>query len=199
MRASRRRTAHALQITLIGAVLLISLLISACSARVSLGGTQPSGAATSTPDASAQDQIPTPTDALLIPPRRLQPTHAPTRTPTPRPAQIPAAPEATGKVILVSLSRQQVYAYQDGALAFTFTVETGRPELPTPTGVFHVFQKECSDKRWVSNTAPTAAHNAQCVEHQGDGYQEVFNSPWPQGSPYWYAPTHINYAMKFRR
>jgi L,D-transpeptidase-like protein len=49
----------------------------------------------------------------------------------------------------------------------------------------------------VSNTAPTTSHNAQCVEHQGDGFQEVFNSPWPQGSPYWYAPTHINYAMKF--
>jgi lipoprotein-anchoring transpeptidase ErfK/SrfK len=197
MRASRRRTTHALQITLTVAVLLISLLISACSARVSLGGTQPSSAATSTPDASAQDQIPTPTTAP-DPTATLQPTHAPTRTPTPRPASIPAAPEATGKVILVSLSRQQLYAYEDGALAFTFTVETGRPELPTPTGVFHVFKKDCSDKRWVSNTAPTASHNAQCVEHQGDGYPEVFNSPWPQGSPYWYAPTHINYAMKFR-
>jgi lipoprotein-anchoring transpeptidase ErfK/SrfK len=174
-------------------VLLAAILTTACSARVSLGGTQPQ--ATNTPDASAQDQIPTPTTPP-DPTVTLEPTRAPTATP--RPAGVPAAPEDSGKVILVSLSRQQLYAYKDGALAFTFTVETGRPELPTPTDVFHVFKKECSDKRWVSNTAPTTSHNAQCVEHQGDGYQEVFNSPWPQGSPYWYAPTHINYAMKFR-
>jgi lipoprotein-anchoring transpeptidase ErfK/SrfK len=184
---------------LTGVMLLTSLLVTACTAQVSLGGTQP--AATTTPDAIAQDQIPTPPTALdptATSKPTHAPTHAPTRTPTPRPAQAPAAPEATGKVILVSLSRQQLYAYQDGALAFTFLVETGRPELPTPTGVFHVLKKECSDKRWVSNSGPTTTHNAQCVEHQGDGYQEVFNSPWPQGSPYWYAPTHINYAMKFR-
>src|SRR6476661_509843 len=92
MRIPGRGVAHALQIALTGLVVLTSLLMTACSARVSLGATQP----------------------------------AATRTPTPRPAQIPPAPEATGKVILVSLSRQQLYAYQDGALAFTFTVETGR-------------------------------------------------------------------------
>jgi lipoprotein-anchoring transpeptidase ErfK/SrfK len=188
------------RIALTAILLLTSLLAAACSAQVSLGGPQ-SATATNTPDASAQDELPTPT-VSLNPTATLEPTQAPTpgatSTPTPRPAPIPAAPETSGKVILVSLSRQQLYAYQDGALAFTFTVETGRPELPTPTGVFHVFRKDCSDLRWVSNNAPTTSHNAQCVEHQGDGYQEVFNSPWPQGSPYWYAPTHINYAMKFR-
>jgi lipoprotein-anchoring transpeptidase ErfK/SrfK len=176
----------------------VSLLMTSCSAHLSFGGAQPT--ATTTPDASAQDQIPTPTIAPA-PTATLEPTLPPTRTPTPSPATIPAtipaAPEATGKVILVSLSRQQLYAYRDGALAFTFTVETGRPELPTPTGVYHVYLKACSDKRWTSNSAPTASHNVQCVEHQGDGFQEVFNSPWPQGSPYWYAPTHINYAMEF--
>ena len=148
---------HTLRITLSGILLGASLLLAACSAQVGFGGTRPP--ATSTPDASAQDQIPTPTTAP-DPTETLVPTLAPTRTPTPRPAGVPAAPVDTGKVILVSLSRQQLYAYQDGALAFTFTVETGRPELPTPTGVFHVFKKDCSDKRWLSNTAPTAAHNA---------------------------------------
>lgn len=197
MRLPWRWNLHALQNGMTGTFLLTALLIAGCTVNVSPGGTSPSGTATSTPDASAQDQIPTPTVAP-DPTATLEPTRAPTRAPTPRPDAAPAAPEATGKVILVSLSRQQLYAYRDGALAFTFTVETGRPELPTPTGVFHVFLKDCSDKRWTSNTAPTTAHNAQCAEHLGDGYAEVFNSPWPQGSPYWYAPTHINYAMKFR-
>jgi lipoprotein-anchoring transpeptidase ErfK/SrfK len=193
MRLPRRRNLHALQVGVTGIFVLTALLIAGCTVNVSPGGARPSGTATSTPDASAQDQIPTPSVAP-DPTATLEPT----RAPTPRPDTTPAAPEDTGKVILVSLSRQQLYAYRDGALAFTFTVETGRPELPTPTGVFHVFLKDCSDKRWTSNAAPTKAHNAQCVEHQGDGYAEVFNSPWPQGSPYWYAPTHINYAMKFR-
>jgi lipoprotein-anchoring transpeptidase ErfK/SrfK len=194
MRASSRQSAHALRITLSGILLGLSLLMTACSAHLSFGGAQRT--ATTTPDASAQDQIPTPTLAPNAT-ATLEPTLPPTRTPTPRPAAIPAAPVEIGKVVLVSLSRQQLYAYRDGALAFTFTVETGRPELPTPTGVYHVYLKACSDKRWTSNSAPTASHNAQCVEHQGDGFQEVFNSPWPQGSPYWYAPTHINYAMEF--
>jgi lipoprotein-anchoring transpeptidase ErfK/SrfK len=203
MRTPRSRKSHVARMALTVAFLLVSLLVAACSARVSFGGTQTPGAsaATSTPDlASAQDEVPTPTYAPE-PTVTPEPTHAPTRTltrtPTPRPAGIPAAPVDTGQVILVSLSRQQLYAYRNGALAFTFTVETGRPELPTPTGVFHVFLKECSDKRWTSNAAPTTSHNVNCVEHNGDGYQEVFNSPWPEGSPYWYAPTHINYAMEF--
>jgi lipoprotein-anchoring transpeptidase ErfK/SrfK len=101
-------------------------------------------------------------------------------------------------VILVSLARQQLYAYQNGSLAFTFTVETGRPELPTPTGVYHIFLKNCSDKRWTNNAGPTASHNVNCVQHNGDGFQEMFRSPWPVGSANWYAPTHINYAMEFR-
>lgn len=81
---------------------------------------------------------------------------------------------------------------------FTFTVETGRPELPTPTGVFHVFLKNCSDLRWTSNSAPTTRHNVNCVEHNGDRHQAMFTSPWPAGSANWYAPTHINYALEFK-
>jgi hypothetical protein len=129
-------------------VLFTALLVTACAAQVPLGRTLPQ--ATNAPDASAQDVVPATTVSR-------DPTLALMPAPTSRPSGIPAAPEATGKVILVSLSRQQLYAYQDGALAFTFSVETRRPALPTPTGVFHVFQKACSDKRWVSNTAPTAA------------------------------------------
>lgn len=76
-----------------------------------------------------------------------------------------------GKVIKVSLSQQHLYAYEDGKLVFSVLVATGRPELPTPTGTYHVFLKQ----------SPT-----------------TFYSPWPKGSPYYYEPTHINYALEFR-
>jgi lipoprotein-anchoring transpeptidase ErfK/SrfK len=76
-----------------------------------------------------------------------------------------------GKVIMVSLSKQWLYAYQDGTQVYSTAVMTGRPALPTPTGTYHVFLK----------LSPT-----------------TFYSPFPQGSPYWYAPTFIHYALEWR-
>lgn len=182
-------------------IALLALALAACGAS-----TSPVSQVTATPTYS-QDIIPsptatatpvaTPTPAPTTPPPAPSPTAKPSPTATPAPTT-PPAPLASGRVILVSLARQRLYAYQDGALAFTFTVETGRPELPTPTGVYHVFLKECSDLRWTSNSAPTASHNVNCVEHDGDGNRAMFVSPWPKGSPNWYAPTHINYAMEFK-
>ncbi len=189
------------QASLLALVLLFTL--AACTLQKS--PTSPTSRATPTSTlepANDQDIIPSPTPTtaptqLPTPTTKPTPTPPPNPTPTP-PPNIPPAPLASGKVILVSLSRQQLYAYQNGALAFTFTVETGRPELPTPTGVYHVFLKNCSDKRWTNNNAPMASHNVNCVEHNGDGHQAVFTSPWPVGSPNWYAPTHINYALEFK-
>lgn len=188
--------------------LMLLLTLAACAPLA-----PPTGQVTPTatlPPANDQDLIPSPTPTAIptatstaLPTPTAKPTPKPTPTPKPKPTATPApgippAPVASGKVILVSLSRQRLYAYQNGALAFTFTVETGRPELPTPTGVYHVFFKECSDLRWTNNNAPTSSHNVNCVEHNGDGYQAVFTSPWPKGSPNWYAPTHINYALEFK-
>ncbi len=80
-------------------------------------------------------------------------------------------PSAGGKMIAVSLSQQWLYAYQNGQEVFNAAVMTGRPSLPTPTGTYHIFAR----------LSPT-----------------TFYSPWPPGSPYWYAPTHINYALEWR-
>jgi lipoprotein-anchoring transpeptidase ErfK/SrfK len=77
----------------------------------------------------------------------------------------------TDKVILVSLLGQWLYAYDDGALVFDNAVETGRPELPTPTGALSVLAK-------VRDV--------------------TFTSPWPPGSPHYYEPTHVNYALLFK-
>jgi lipoprotein-anchoring transpeptidase ErfK/SrfK len=64
-----------------------------------------------------------------------------------------------------------MYVFQNGVEVYNAAVMTGRPALPTPTGTYHVFAK----------LSPT-----------------TFYSPWPPGSPYWYPPTHINYALKWR-
>ena len=74
-------------------------------------------------------------------------------------------------MILVSLSGQWLYAYADGTPAFDNAVETGRPELPTPSGTFSVLEK----LRGVT-----------------------FTSRWPPGSPDYYEPTYINYALLFK-
>lgn len=76
-----------------------------------------------------------------------------------------------GKVIVVSISQQWMYVYQDGKAIYNAPVTTGQPDLPTPTGTYHIFNK----------LSPT-----------------TFYSPWPEGSPYWYPPSHINYALEWK-
>jgi len=76
-----------------------------------------------------------------------------------------------GKLILISLSRQVLTAYQDGTPVLTTYVATGRPALPTPPGVYRIFAKYSP-------------------------YEMI--SPWGYGSPYWYPPSWTNWAMEFR-
>jgi lipoprotein-anchoring transpeptidase ErfK/SrfK len=114
----------------------------------------------------AQDEIPAPVPSST-------PAHSPAPSPAPAPDKpgVPPAPLPLGKVILVSLSQQWLYAYEDGRLVFDHAVETGRPELPTPSGTFSILEK------------------ARDV---------MFTSPWPEGSPHYYEPTHVNYALLFK-
>lgn len=87
------------------------------------------------------------------------------------PAPLGGVPNIGGKLILVSLSQQRMWAYQDRTLKDTSPVTTGMPQLPTPRGWFNVMWK-------VTDT--------------------MFYSPWPVGSPYYYSPVHVNYALLFR-
>ena len=90
-------------------------------------------------------------------------------SPIPQPtAGVPTGP---GNVILVSRRQQWLWAYQNGRLLFASPIATGQPDLPTPLGTFPVMRKE-------SNT--------------------MFYSPWPKGSPYYYTPLHIDYALLFK-
>jgi lipoprotein-anchoring transpeptidase ErfK/SrfK len=77
----------------------------------------------------------------------------------------------SGQVVLVSIAQQWLWAYQDQRLVMASAVTSGMPQLPTPTGVYHIMMKESN------------------VE---------FYSPWPYGSPYYYTPEHVDYAMLFR-
>jgi lipoprotein-anchoring transpeptidase ErfK/SrfK len=93
------------------------------------------------------------------------------------PAPVPVAtttstpkPPLANKLIVVSIERQRLTAYENGTTVLTTLVATGRPALPTPRGSFHVMAKYTP-------------------------YQ--FISPWPKSSPYWYPSTWVTYAMLF--
>jgi LysM repeat protein len=53
----------------------------------------------------------------------------------------PVAPDSNGKLILVVLSEQRVYAYENGELLRTTLVSTGLPATPTVTGEYKVYVK----------------------------------------------------------
>lgn len=72
--------------------------------------------------------------------------------------------------IVVSLSKQNLTAYDGNTPVLTSLVTTGNQLLPTPVGVFPILGKY----------APF-----------------TFHSPWPKGSPYWYADSPVNYALLF--
>ena len=74
------------------------------------------------------------------------------------------------KAVVVRLGSQTLTAYLNGKPVLTTPVTTGRTALPTPVGNYHI----------IFRSSPF-----------------VFHSPWPPGSPYWYPPTPVNWAMDF--
>jgi len=76
----------------------------------------------------------------------------------------------SGKVVMVSLIEQTARFYENGVLVYWSYVTTGRQDLPTPPGLHYAMERD--------------AH----IE---------FRSSAPKGSPDWYAPTPINYAVLF--
>lgn len=72
--------------------------------------------------------------------------------------------------IVISLSQQNLVAWSGGGVVLTTLVTTGRPELPTPLGVWHIFDKQ------------SPIH---------------FISPWGPGSPFWYQDAWAVWGMQF--
>ncbi len=96
-------------------------------------------------------------------------------TATAQPSNIPpAAPTLQGRSILVSLSQQQLYAYDNGTLAFTIPIVTGPQDDQVPRGDTHLLSKSV-----------------------GDAGIDVI-SPYPTDSPLWYPKVHIHYWLEFR-
>lgn len=86
-------------------------------------------------------------------------------------SRVTPAQAAPFQEIVVSLSAQSLTAYQDGSAVLWTPVTTGRPGLETPVGTTSIF----------SHSSPY-----------------LFISPWPSGSPDWYPPSWVNFAMEFR-
>jgi hypothetical protein len=75
-----------------------------------------------------------------------------------------------GRVVIVSLREQTARFYDGGQLVYSAPVATGRPELPSPPGMHYAMYKQT---------------------------HMMFTSPDPAGSPFWYAPTPINYGILY--
>lgn len=74
------------------------------------------------------------------------------------------------KHILVSIRKDEMWAYDGTKLVYHTLVSNGGPDTPTLPGIFHVEAK-------IPNM--------------------VFHSPWPKGSPLYYPPSPTNYAMLY--
>lgn len=62
--------------------------------------------------------------------------------------------EDLDQVLLVRIGENKLYLYQDGKITNTWTVATGLPEYPTPTGVFEVTEKRYMPT-WINPSPDT--------------------------------------------
>lgn len=76
----------------------------------------------------------------------------------------------SGKAITINLTLQEMIFYQDGCAVQATPVSTGRPQLRTPPGYFHIFAKY----------SPF-----------------IFHSMWPPSSPFWYPDSPVSWVMEF--
>jgi lipoprotein-anchoring transpeptidase ErfK/SrfK len=81
-----------------------------------------------------------------------------------------ALPAVAQRAVVIRLGAQTLTAYLNGKPVLETPVTTGRPALPTPIGSY-------------------------TIHYRASPY--TFVSPWPQGSPYWYPPTSVTWAMYF--
>ena len=190
---SRRGIVALVTITLALCVALVGVASVITTSMILRPASQPARAATPiAPAQTLQSSVPAPSPVCYLPPyvpRMLTPqeiahplvtgrltlpngaTRPCVRSALLVPRPTAGVPTISGHVILVSLSQQWLWAYQNGKLVFATPVTTGMPYLWTPQGIFTITDK-------VTNT--------------------TFYSPWPPGSPFYYTPEHVNYAMLFR-
>jgi lipoprotein-anchoring transpeptidase ErfK/SrfK len=93
-----------------------------------------------------------------------------TRLPLPARRTAPSKTGPSARAVVIRLGAQTLTAYLNGKPVLHTPVTTGRAALPTPVGSYHI----------------EAAYSPF-----------TFFSPWPPGSPYWYPPTPVTWAMPF--
>jgi lipoprotein-anchoring transpeptidase ErfK/SrfK len=76
-----------------------------------------------------------------------------------------------GKVIDFDLTTQSAVFFNDGCVAGSSLITSGRAGLRTPTGTYRIYRK----------VSPI-----------------TLISPWPKSSPYYYSPEKADFAMEFR-
>jgi lipoprotein-anchoring transpeptidase ErfK/SrfK len=87
----------------------------------------------------------------------------------------------SGKVIVVSLAKEELIALQDGVVVLDTPVTAGRPSMPTVTGTFHVLVKHspyCMSS-WQGNPYPWAGCVGMqyAMEFESSGYF-LHDAPW---------------------
>jgi lipoprotein-anchoring transpeptidase ErfK/SrfK len=113
----------------------------------------------------------TPVPPTPVPPKPALPA-AQSAAPAAAPARSAPAPSASGsgKRILVNLSDQWLYAYENGELVFDAPVATGRDGMQTPTGSYSVYAKlSVQTMRGVENGEPWVVPNVPHVMYINGG------------------------------
>lgn len=73
-------------------------------------------------------------------------------------AFVTASATSSGKFIEVDLKRQQLFAWENGRLAYTFLISSGIKRFPSPTGDFAVIKK-IPKMNYVWNYGPNSPYN----------------------------------------
>lgn len=151
--------------------LLVLLLGGLVGIATRLPGQSPSSATLWRPGVAGLASVTTPSPAPSTPPTN--PGNSPMQPPglNGEQAQILANLGHPARALLVSIANQIIYVYQRDTLVNWSYVTTGRPNLDTPRGYYSIQQRE---------------------------HDVTFHSRWPPGSPYYYSPVFINYALLFR-
>ena len=109
---------------------------------------------------------------------------------------IPAWPPITkadnGKLIIVILSEQKVYVYQNGALLKTFIVSTGVAQFPTVTGRYKIYVKytsaTMSGDGYYLPDVPWVMYFYQGYSFHGTYWHHNFGHPMSHGCVNMYTP-----------
>lgn len=86
------------------------------------------------------------------------------------------------KYIEVSLSKQRLYAYENGKLVREFAISSGTSRYPTPTGDFSIQRKKVDTRmRWEYGPNDPNNYDLPNVPHS-----QFFNGPYALHGAYWH-------------